>query len=243
MTIEAKQIQESGSFILFDAGAMAAPRVEFFDQEVWRDSSALVSSAQGRAAVCIFHYQDREYVLRHYQRGGWMAKLCADRYLWGGVEQTRAWREWHLMAEMYQQGLPVPRPVAARVQRHGLWYSADLITERLVNVETLADCLMKKALTELQWRAIGCVVRRFHDAGIYHADLNARNILLNDVGKVFLIDFDKGERRVSGAAWQQENLYRLQRSLNKFKVTVSEFYFDETSIGWLLDGYREDECS
>ncbi|MBI3772476.1 MAG: 3-deoxy-D-manno-octulosonic acid kinase [Gammaproteobacteria bacterium] len=237
MNIDAQEIKQGDSFILFDAAMIAAPAADFFELEYWRNSNAMVSSAQGRAAACIFRYQDHEYVLRRYRRGGWMAKLSADRYLWTGLEQTRAWCEWHLLAEMYQQGLPVPRPVATRVRRHGLCYSADLITLRLPNVETLADRLAQTALPESQWKIVGRTIRRFHDAGIFHADLNARNILLAEAGQVFLIDFDKGERRVPDSSWQRENLQRLQRSLNKIKAITADFNFDETAMQRLMKGY------
>lgn len=239
MNISAKEIHHGDSYILFDEALISAPAPEFFDPDFWRQSQAVVSSALGRAAACIFRHQDHEYVLRHYRRGGWMAKLSADRYLWSGLEQTRAWQEWYLLVEMYQQGLPVPRPVAARVQRHGLCYSADLITLRLPNVETLADRLVQTVLPEALWEIVGRTIRRFHDAGIYHADLNARNILLDEAGRIFLIDFDKGERRAPDSSWQQENLQRLHRSLNKFKATMADFHFDEIAMQWLMRGYSK----
>ena len=40
---------------------------------------------------------------------------------------------------MLDMGLPVPRPLAARCVRHGLQYTADLITCRIMDAETLAD--------------------------------------------------------------------------------------------------------
>jgi len=69
------------------------------------------------------------------------------------------------------------------------------------------------------WQAVGKTVRSFHDAGVYHADLNCFNILLRDE-KVFLIDFDKalfysGAKNGSGARWKVRNLERLKRSIHK----------------------------
>ncbi|HEY0633890.1 MAG TPA: lipopolysaccharide kinase InaA family protein, partial [Gammaproteobacteria bacterium] len=64
-------------------------------------------------------------------RGGLIAKLVADRYLWSGIEATRAWREWRLLAELCSEGFPVPQPIAARVIREGLFYRADIVTRRL----------------------------------------------------------------------------------------------------------------
>jgi 3-deoxy-D-manno-octulosonic acid kinase len=213
------------------------PDDRFFDADHWRKENALLSTAQGRGAACIFAFRDGEYVLRHYRRGGLMAKVSDDKYCWSGLEQTRPWREWQLLHEMYQQGLSVPRPVAARVVRCGLFYTADLVTQRLPQVTPLADLLMVRELSERQWRDVGATIKRFHQAGIWHADLNARNILVDDEGKVFVIDFDKGERRAAASGWQRDNLERLQRSLLKFKKSQPQFWFDGQCWQWLLAGY------
>jgi 3-deoxy-D-manno-octulosonic acid kinase len=61
---------------------------------------------------------------------------------------------------------------------------------------------------------VGAEIARFHAHGVYHADLNAHNILLTDAS-VWLIDFDRGELRHPARAWQQANLARLKRSLLK----------------------------
>ncbi len=237
MKIEPQQFSRQGLHILFDAACIERPAAEFFEPDYWRAQNALLGMAQGRAAACIFRYRERVFVLRHYRRGGLMAKFSDDYYLWSGLANTRAWREWHLLADMYRQGLPVPRPVAARVRRHGLLYSADLVTSCLPGVTPLADVLMRQPLPQAQWQSIGTIVKRFHQAGIYHADLNARNILLNEDGQVFVIDFDKGEKRAPDSSWQQANLARLRRSLDKFKQQHTQFYFDEQVWRYMLAGY------
>lgn len=235
--IQPQQGHSADSCFLYDAALVPQPDDSFFEVDRWRKENALLSTAQGRGAACIFAFGDGEYVLRHYRRGGLMAKLSDDKYRWGGLEQTRPWREWFLLREMYQQGLPTPRPVAARVVRRGLFYTADLITQRLPQVTPLADLLMARGRSEQQWRDVGATIKRFHRAGFYHADLNARNILVDDAGQVFLIDFDKGEKRAVNESWQRENLERLQRSLLKFKNSQQQFWFDEQCWQWLLDGY------
>ena len=237
-SIKPTQISDGSDHIIYDAALIGAPENSFFDFDHWQVSGDLVSVAQGRAVACIFRYHEHKFVLRHYRRGGLMAKLSHDRYQWFGLEKTRAWREWHLLAEMFARLLPVPRPVAARVQRHGLFYSADLVTLCLPDVTPMADVLIQSTLSEQQWHDVGSTIKKFHNAGIYHADLNARNILLDTNGHVFLIDFDKGEKRSVDAAWQRANLERLQRSLNKFKANESRFCFDEQDWQLLLKGYR-----
>ena len=61
-----------------------------------------------------------------------------------------------------------------------------------MNSEPLAARLSKGPLSLTQWIAIGRCIRRFHDAGVCHADLNAHNILLTPE-QVYLIDFDRGD--------------------------------------------------
>lgn len=235
--IQRQQVHVGASHFLYDFALVPVPDDQFFETDYWCKQGALLSTAQGRGAACIFRFHENEYVLRHYRRGGLMARLSDDRYLWRGLAQSRPWREWLLLNEMYRQGLPVPRPVAARVVRSGFFYAADLITQRLPEVMPLAEVLMARELSEQKWRDLGVTIRRFHQAGFYHADLNARNVLLNGEGQFFLIDFDKGEKRIPQQGWQQENLERLQRSLRKFKRGEPQFWFDERCWLSLLAGY------
>lgn len=224
--------------ILYDANAIAAPANDFFEPAYWRSRQALLDTAAGRGTTVTFRAGDTDCVLRHYLRGGLMRRLSRDCYLWTGLDATRAWREWHLLADMWRAGLPVPQPVAARVERGMLCYRADLVTRRIADTRTLIDTLQDTPLTVGQWRAIGACIRRFHDAGIFHADLNARNILLDAHGQVFLLDFDRGERRAPATGWQQGNLQRLQRSLLKGAGGTARLHYTGGDFTGLLAGYR-----
>jgi 3-deoxy-D-manno-octulosonic acid kinase len=235
--ISPQEIREDGSWILYDAAAIDPPGLDFFDPERLEAQGQVVGAEQGRGAVCIFRQGESEYVLRHYRRGGLVARLSHDRYVWTGLSRTRAWREWHLLAWMHERGLAVPRPVAARVRRRGAFYTADLVTLRLARVWTLADLLGRWALPEDAWREIGATIASFHAAGVCHADLNARNIVLDDAGKVFLLDFDRARRMPGQGRWQQANLERLRRSLDKFGAEDIMFRFEEQGWDWLMDGY------
>ena len=192
-------------------------------------------AAGGRGAAWIVPGADGgEWVLRHYRRGGLPAKLIEDTYLWTGLGYTRPWREWHLLAELHALGLPVPRPVAARVTRNRIGYRGDLITRRVPYARSLAELLVAGSTVPIPWPAIGTCIRRFHEAGVWHADLNAHNILVDRTGGVWLIDFDRGERRSGDVAWKQENLARLKRSLRKSEPAEAVI-----AQGWaaLLDAY------
>ena len=187
---------------------------EFFEPDYWRKHDAIDGTARGRGTTWFIRAGDSSFVLRHYRRGGLAAKISKDRYWWSGDSETRAFAEWYLTYHLHRAGLPVPTPIAACFRRQGLFYRADLITQRIDNSEPLAARLLKGPLSFTQWIAVGRCIRRFHDAGVCHADLNAHNILLTPE-QVYIIDFDRGELRTPSRDWQLANLARLQRSLRK----------------------------
>jgi 3-deoxy-D-manno-octulosonic acid kinase len=176
-------------------------------------------------------------VLRHYRRGGLVAKISRDAYLWRGDSETRSFAEWYLTYHLHRAGLPVPAPIAARFVRRGFTYRADLITQRIEDSQPLAARLLEGPLPFTQWIAVGRTLRRFHDAGVHHPDLNAHNILLTP-NQVYLIDFDRGELRKRGW-WADTNLVRLYRSLEKITLLAAPQSFTDEDWHSLLAGYRE----
>ena len=209
----------------------------FFEPEYWRGHDAIEGSALGRGTTWFIRSGDSRFVLRHYRRGGLMAKVSKDAYLWRGESETRSFAEWYLTYHLYRAGLPVPAPIAARYRRHDLFYRADLITQRIDDSESLAAKLAQGPISLTQWIAIGRCIRRFHDAGVHHADLNAHNILLTP-GQVYLIDFDRSELRRRGW-WADSNLVRLYRSLEKVTLLTAPDSFTDQDWHSLLAGYRE----
>ncbi|USD37752.1 MULTISPECIES: 3-deoxy-D-manno-octulosonic acid kinase [Ferrimonas] len=195
------------------------------------------SDASGRNPALFLKIDGGHFVLRHYYRGGLPGKLIEDAYLWPGLNKTRAYRELKLLEQIQALQLPACRPVAARIERQGFSYRADLITERLMGCQDLVGALSQASLSESRWIQLGQVLARFHQAGVYHADLNARNILL-DSEQFYLIDFDRGEMRKPDRKWQQANLDRLQRSLRKEAQRVSGLKWQESDWSLLLKGYR-----
>ena len=137
-------------------------------------------------------------------------------------KRTRSFREIRLLAELRNRKLPVPPPVAACYRRGLLTYSAALITERLPGARTLAEMLAAGRVDDTHWAEIGRCLRRFHDAGAQHADLNAHNIMLGENGEVWLLDFDRGRLRAPGS-WSARVLDRLARSLAKISNGAIEW--------------------
>ncbi len=206
-----------------------------FEISRWRADRAAVAVSGGRGGVHVVTAPGGSaWVLRHYRRGGLFGRVVTDSYLFTGAERTRAFREWRLLADLVALGLPAPRPVAARFRRTGPVYRADLVTELIPDCRPLS-ALLCDASIGVDWEAIGATIRDFHDAGVDHADLNAHNVLVDDDGRVFLVDFDRGRRRSPGS-WRQANLSRLRRSLDKLARQRGE-PADETAWRRLLAGY------
>jgi 3-deoxy-D-manno-octulosonic acid kinase len=223
--------------ILFDATASSQVGHEWFAADYWRERGALRMQSGGRGGVAIIATPAGECVLRHYRRGGLVAALMGDRYLWTGADRTRPFAEFRVLAEIARLELPGPVVVAARYRRHGLFYSGDLITRRIAGAQTLAERLAAGRLDGELAEEVGALVARFHRAGVWHADLNAHNVLVT-TDELYLIDFDRGRMRIPSAAWQQANLQRLRRSLLKLGAAAAgEAAFEQSLWQPLLYRY------
>jgi 3-deoxy-D-manno-octulosonic acid kinase len=198
--------------ILYDPRRVAEPGDPIFDPGHWRSRGALREFRAGRGSIQLIEDGARSWVLRRYLRGGFAAHFARDRYLWLGEARTRSFHELRLLDTLQSLGLPVPPPVAGRYRRSGLAYRAELITERLAGARSMEDVLAAGPMEEARWAAIGTCLRRFHDAGVQHADLNCRNVMLGARGEVWVLDFDRGRIRAPGA-WRERVLERLARSL------------------------------
>ena len=237
MGAEVSEAAVDGGRMLYDTQRTGNFSPEFFDPDYWRRHDAIEGTARGRGTTWFIKAGDGRFVLRHYRRGGFIAKFSKDRYWWSSDAETRSFAEWYLTYHLHRAGLPVPAPVAARYQRQGMFYRADIITQRIENSESLAQRLLAGPLSLTQWIAVGRCIRRFHDAGVCHADLNAHNILLTPE-QVYLIDFDRGTLRKRGW-WADTTLVRLYRSLEKVTLLAAPESFSDEDWHSLLAGYRE----
>jgi 3-deoxy-D-manno-octulosonic acid kinase len=220
--------------VLFDAGLPVRPQPAWLDPGHW----AAETVAGGRGGVVFAYPPIGDAVLRHYHRGGLVARFSTDTYLWTGAERTRAFREFRLLARLANAGLPVPAPIVAGYARHGTRYTANLLMRRIGAVQTLAGRLAARELDEPALESVGRTIARFHALGVVHADLNAHNVLLDADTRTWLIDFDRGRLRRPDFAWQQAGLARLRRSLDK--LGANQLYPDFDNRCWhpLLAAYH-----
>ena len=227
--------KQDSRVIVYDADLIQQPGAHLFVAETWERSGSVVGQAPGRSSALFLETGFGPAVLRHYLRGGWAAYLSRDRYVYTGLERSRPIAEFHMLDRLHKAGLPVPRPLAAQRAREGLFYSGDLMTRRLPDVVPLADLPDTRHNDPAMWTATGACIRHFHDHGLVHADLNARNILVGSESTVYLIDFDRAQIRHGAKNLFEGNLKRLQRSLRKFLGP------GQLEQGWqyLRRGYKE----
>jgi hypothetical protein len=179
------------------------------------------AGATGRAATAILALPGRpeRIHLRPVRHGGLLAPL------WGGAiwGVARPAAELRATARLLGAGAPVPRPllVAARRACGPLW-SAVFGT---LHVEDARDGFAWLAANPARAdllraaHAAGAAIRRFHDAGGSHADLQIKNLLVRERGadlEVLVIDLDRADASGSPPpARRMRELMRLVRALHK----------------------------
>lgn len=225
--------------MLYDGSGLDQMQPEQFEPGYWQDQPHPPEAATGgRGTVMFIGGAQGPWALRHYRRGGLPGRILSDQFLFLGENSTRSFREFRLLAALHDLGLPVPRPVAARYVRSGPIYRADLITERIPQAMPLSSLLGSTRAVPDIWERTGRLIRRFHDAGVCHADLNAHNIMVDTAGDLFLLDFDRGTIRPPGK-WKQSNLQRLLRSLKKISLANPDITFKDSDWSRLTRAYYE----
>lgn len=182
--------------------------------------------ASGREPVMWFPLPGGGAVLREYRRGGFVRHFMRDAFLF----YNRPRREFSVHAYLYAKGLPVPEPLGVLWERRGVVFRGRIATRHL-EAATLLDYIEAHPEgTDDVLRRAGAVIRAMHEAGVFHADLQTRNILVNADG-VYLIDFDGAVvKRPLGGFHRKRNLFRLRRSFDKHGISRGLF-------AGLLEGY------
>lgn len=206
----------------------------FFDRdEILKDSKTV--SCSGRGQTLLYSKDGRELVLRHYKRGGFFGKIVKDRFFIFESNAHRALDEFKLLDYMLSKGLPVPKPVIAREIRSTLSVTQDIVIERLNGYKDLSYVISKRELTEAEYTNIGKTIYLFFKENIFHTDLNIRNILINEEGKVAIIDFDKCFCTKLSIDMKKSMINRLLRSFKKelTRDLTKKIYFNEINFKFL----------
>jgi len=208
------------------AGAPALPWAEIISRVRAGDGFSRSDGEAGRGAVFVFSGRNLglafDLVVRQYRHGGLLRGLLGDRFL--SARRFQAELEIHLRAR--ELGLPVPEPLGVIVVRQPAANRPGLrgyyVTRKLEGVRGLPEYLATASPDRRLALAVelGSALRRLHRDGIFYADLQVRNLLVDAADRLYLIDFDKS-KRVSGPlspSRRRANLYRFARSVEKYRV-------------------------
>lgn len=228
--------KNNNEMIWYDPELLSVPVEMCTNAPYWYLCNKVTGSAKGRGTTWFVQLDGLQGALRHYRRGGLFSKLVNDQYLFKTWQQTRSYQEFKLLTELRAASVNVPRPIAARAVRNGLTYRADLLSEKIPDACDLVAILQRQSLSDSVYSNIGQQIKTMHQAGVNHTDLNIHNILLDKVGKVWIIDFDKCHFE-SGENWKQQNLDRLKRSFIK-EQSKRNIKWTEAEWEALLDGYK-----
>jgi 3-deoxy-D-manno-octulosonic acid kinase len=192
----------------------------------WAASRPDAQRFTGRGSAYGVTTAEGAWVVRHFRRGGVVARVLHDRYLRLGT--PRPLRELQASTRARQRGVATPEVIAAVTYRAGPLYRGDLATRLIPDSFDLAEAVLGARRLDADrraaaWRAAGALLRTAFDAGVVHADLNLRNILIQSGGdgvRAHLIDLDRAEvrDRAVGDAPRAAILDRLHRSRRKLEA-------------------------
>jgi hypothetical protein len=198
---------------------------------------------EGRRRVDVLPVaNDRRWVVRRLHHGGVLAGLTRDLFWRGGT--PRPLNELVLAAELHTEGVNTPLVVAACVFPTGCFYRGEVAREEIQNAVDLARFLFDPERTDSHRRAAlhatGALVRCLHDAGVFHPDLNLRNILVsheNDLPHTHIIDLEKCRRRSRlSPRERQRMLSRLRHSARRFAehggIRLTALHWEEFQRGY-----------
>lgn len=207
--------------------AAQGDRIDFSGRGRVHSVTAPVPGPQGRP----------RWAFRHYHRGGAMAMHMEDRYLRAGT--PRPFREIAAIEASRARGVRTPAPIVGATYVHGVSYRCDLVTEVVPGVRTLADCLHEHDGTRDWLRCMaraGDLVRSLAESGVFHVDLNARNVLLSDdhAEPAWVVDLDRARVLDGPSARAGERMeLRLIRSIVKIGTPTGEHLGDRELLAAL----------
>jgi hypothetical protein len=198
----------------------------------------------GRRALRAIRLRDGETALiRDYRHGGlFRAVMRAYFFTW----PPRPFRELAITEELRRRGLRTVEVYAAGVQRlAGPFYRGCLVSRELRDAADLWSTIQDKSISPERLRAIlkatADIVNHMHREGVYHSDLNLKNILIRsncDQVDGYIIDFDKAKLFLGGLPPElvRMNLHRLLRSA--LKLDPQRRYLSSASWREFLNFYE-----
>jgi len=191
-----------------------------------RDLMKPLDAPVGRIPLQILETDNRQYLKRWYTHGGLLGPLLGGLFLGA----SRPFRELHAAVYAVASGVPTVDPLGVCVWRlRGPVHRGAIITQRAYGATNVPEFLVHDRAMDPRQRRLHIeraahAVRRMHDAGIFHRDLNLANLLVrrptdgpDTDADILIIDWDRALiRRSIGTLRRIRNLLRMNRSADKF---------------------------
>ena len=197
----------------------------------WASKQPDVTQMQGRLPVYVVRlpFDGPEVVVRRNHHGGLFASLRGDRFFASTVPREL------LVARVlaHSVGIPTPEVVAQISYRvNALERRIDVVTMRLPPGEDLGAALLRNESREQRepiWGAVDLLLDALGGRGIWHQDLNVKNIYLitAEPPAPVLLDVDRVQFHHAGPLVARANNARLVRSLRKWRNTRGATISDE----------------
>jgi TP53 regulating kinase-like protein len=188
-----------------------------------------------------------------------MAEVTSGNLLKKGAEASLFLTEWHGRRVVVKVRFPKkyrPTELDERIRRYRTAHEPQLMHEaKLAGVSTptiflvdmanaaitmefvegkqvkqLLGGISKKERQQLCFR-IGEQIGKLHGHGVIHGDLTTSNMILNDEGKVFLVDFGLGEKNTELEA-KGVDLHLMKRALQSTHYEFAEECFQNVMLGY-----------
>jgi tRNA A-37 threonylcarbamoyl transferase component Bud32 len=154
-------------------------------------------------------------LVREARKGGLLRRLRGRRF----HGPYRPLRELVLSRRCLGAGVPVAEAVACVILGGSPWRGF-LLTREVPDAMDLERWLYSGRGGRDVLRSAGRAVRALHDAGVRHADLHPKNLLLDGDGRVLVLDLDRAQP-FDGPLPEEErlrNLVRLGRAIEKHRL-------------------------
>ena len=189
----------------------ATPEATLVKQNMYR-SVYLLRPSGAREGIYVKRYNTRDWKTR-------LLSIC-QTVLPSGAFSTQAQREWQMMLEMRERGLPVPLPLALGQKKEGGEITEYLVTQEIQGGRPLAGAyygtpspLDKEALL----KALALLTVKLQKSSIFLRDFQLGNILVNTQSlrpELYLLDLHSA-RSVTTLKIRQK-IWMLAKLLDSF---------------------------
>ncbi len=195
------------------------------------------SKLVGRKPLLEGCFQGKDCLVRWFYHGGVLRNVFKGRYI---GSSSRAVEELKLLTVLKEMGLPVVIPMFALIEPRTVGYRQAIATERLEKVKDIAEL---ESMSQDKLASLLRLLERFFDAGLYHPDLNIKNVLFRaDSSEFFLLDFDRAVLLQGPLSpVERKRIYgRLFRSFDKLgKLNLWDDFSFEALPDYVGEAMRE----